>query len=146
MKEAFGEVRIPILRDVPFFHELTIEAAGRVADYKGDTGTVFAWNAGGTWAPIPDIRFRGNYSRAVRAPNLSELFSVQTQNFDTAFLDPCSSTNIGAGSPDPRGELRRGRRSRRYANCSTPPRWRPERRQPGLTRGDSNVLEALARG
>lgn len=95
VKEAFGEIRIPILRDVPFFHELTIEAAGRVADYKGSTGTVFAWNAGGTWAPVPDIRFRGNYSRAVRAPNLSELFSVQTQNFAPGFQDPCDVDNIG---------------------------------------------------
>ena len=95
VKEAFGEVRIPILRDMPFFHELTIEAAGRVADYKGDTGTVFAWNVGGTWAPVPDIRFRGNYSRAVRAPNLSELFSSQTQNFAPAFQDPCDVDNIG---------------------------------------------------
>jgi outer membrane receptor protein involved in Fe transport len=94
VKEAFGEIRVPILRDVPFFHELTLEAAGRVADYNGATGTVFAWNAGGTWAPVPDIRFRGNYSRAVRAPNLSELYSSQTQNFAPAFLDPCHVGNI----------------------------------------------------
>ncbi|MEO7178099.1 MAG: TonB-dependent receptor plug domain-containing protein, partial [Allosphingosinicella sp.] len=49
VKEAFGEIRIPILKDMPFFHELTVSAAGRVANYKGTTGTVFAYNAGAEW-------------------------------------------------------------------------------------------------
>lgn len=98
VKEAFGEIRIPILADQPFFHELTIEGAGRVADYRGSTGTVFAWNASATWAPVRDFRVRGSYSRAVRAPNLSELYDSQTQNFSSGFQDPCSATNIGAGT------------------------------------------------
>lgn len=105
VKEAFGEVRIPILSDTPFFHELTVNAAGRVADYSGATGTVFAWNAGGEWAPIRDLRFRGNYSRAVRAPSLLELFDPLGQNFAPAPLDPCSLRNINQGS------------STREANC-----------------------------
>jgi outer membrane receptor protein involved in Fe transport len=94
VKEAFGELRIPILADIPFFHELTVEAAGRVADYKGATGTVYAWNAGLSYAPVRDIRFRGNYAVAVRAPNLTELYSVRTTAFVNGFQDPCSIQNI----------------------------------------------------
>lgn len=100
VKEAFAELRLPLLADRPFVHELTLQAAGRVADYKGATGTVFAWNAGGTWAPVPDIRFRGAYSVAVRAPNLAELYTVQQTSSAPGFLDPCSFENIGAGSPN----------------------------------------------
>jgi outer membrane receptor protein involved in Fe transport len=95
IKEAYGEIRFPLLRDLPFAQELTLEAAGRVSDYNlGSTGTVYAYNLGGTWAPVRDIRFRANYSTSVRAPTQSDLFSAQSQNF--AFIaDPCDVLNIG---------------------------------------------------
>ncbi|MDB5697963.1 MAG: TonB-dependent receptor [Alphaproteobacteria bacterium] len=98
VKEAFGELRLPLLRDKPFMHELTVSGAGRVADYKGATGTVFAYNAGVDWAPVADIRFRATYSKAVRAPNLSELYQTLGQNFAPGFTDPCSLRNIGSGT------------------------------------------------
>jgi outer membrane receptor protein involved in Fe transport len=104
VKEAYGELRLPILRDVPFFHELTVSGAGRVANYKGSTGTVYAYNGGVEWAPIRDIRFRTNYARAVRAPNLSDLYTPLGQNF-SLISDPCSAENIGSGA------------STRAANC-----------------------------
>jgi outer membrane receptor protein involved in Fe transport len=107
VKEAFGEIRVPILAETPFFHELTLSGAGRIADYKGATGTVYAYNGGVDWAPYKDLRFRANYSRAVRAPNLSELFSAPGQNFAPNFLDPCSARNIGQGTAN------------RAANCAT---------------------------
>lgn len=106
VKEAFGEIRIPIVKDVPLLQELTLSASGRVADYKGATGTVFAYSGGIDWRPIQDLRLRGTYSRSVRAPNLSELFSEQSQNFAPAPNDPCSARNLAAGS------------STRVANCN----------------------------
>jgi outer membrane receptor protein involved in Fe transport len=96
VKEAFGEIRIPLLKDMPFFHALTLDAAGRVASYKGTTGTVFAWNVGAEWSPVQDIRFRAQYAKAVRAPNLGELFTPFGQNFAPPPTDPCSSEAIGA--------------------------------------------------
>jgi outer membrane receptor protein involved in Fe transport len=106
VKEAFGEIRIPILKDTDFFEELEISGAARVSDYSlGNTGTVWAYNFSGIWSPIKDIRFRGNYGRSVRAPNQSELFSPFSQNFAPGFGDPCSSINIG-GTPQ------------RAANCA----------------------------
>lgn len=97
VKEAYAEIRLPILKDTPFFQELTVSAAARVADYRGSTGTVFAYNAGLEWAPFRSLRFRGNYSRAVRAPNLSDLYTPLGQNYATV-VDPCSADNIGTGS------------------------------------------------
>lgn len=96
VKEAYAEVRLPIIRD-SFIHELSLSGAGRIADYKGSTGTVYSYNAGIDFAPVRDLRLRGNYSRAVRAPNLTELFTVPGQNFATVG-DPCSARNIGTGS------------------------------------------------
>lgn len=99
VKEAFAELRVPLLKDLPLMRELTFTGAGRVADYSGNTGTVYAYNAGVEYAPVDDLRFRGSYSRAVRAPNLSELFSSLSQNFAPGFVDPCGALNIGTGSP-----------------------------------------------
>ena len=107
VKEAYGELQIPLLKDVPFFEELSLNAAGRVSDYTGAVGTVFTWNAGGEWAPIRDIRFRANYGRSVRAPNLSETGFPIVPNFAPGFADPCSGAQIGAGS------------ATRAANCQT---------------------------
>ncbi|MET1112762.1 MAG: TonB-dependent receptor, partial [Allosphingosinicella sp.] len=98
VKEAFAEISIPLLKDMPLFEELTLSGSARVSDYKGATGTVWTYGGEVTWRPIQDIRFRGSYNRAVRAPNLSELFSAQGQNFAPAFTDPCSANFIGTGS------------------------------------------------
>ncbi|MBT2133030.1 TonB-dependent receptor [Croceibacterium sp. LX-88] len=98
VKEAFGELQLPILSDKPFFHDLSLNGAARVADYKGLVGTVWAYNAGAEWAPVRDIRFRGGYGRAVRAPNVAESGSPVTANFAPGFLDPCNVNNIGSGS------------------------------------------------
>src|SRR5262249_28850183 len=75
------------------------DAAARVSDYNlGTTGTVWAYNINGIYAPFPGFRFRGAYARAVRAPNQVELFSPAGQNFAPGFSDPCSANNIGTGS------------------------------------------------
>lgn len=97
VKELYGEVQIPLLKDMPFAHELTASGAARVAKYQGDVGTVWSYNAGLDWAPVRDIRFRGNYSRAVRAPNVSETAFPLVPNFAPGFVDPCDPSRIGSG-------------------------------------------------
>jgi outer membrane receptor protein involved in Fe transport len=93
VKEAFAEIELPILRDRPFFHELTVSGAARFSDYNTSANHTFAWNANAIWSPIRDIRIRGNLSRSVRVPTLSDLFTPPTVNF--AFLsDPCDQFNI----------------------------------------------------
>jgi outer membrane receptor protein involved in Fe transport len=95
VREAFGEIRIPILRDIPFFQELSVEGAARYSDYSS-TGGVWAYNIGLIWSPVRDLRFRGGYARSVRAPNLGNLFATQSETF-SAIADPCSQANILAG-------------------------------------------------
>lgn len=97
VKEAFGEIEVPILRNRPFFEELSLNGAGRVSDYKGTAGTVWAYNGGAVYAPIPDIRFRVNYSKSVRAPTLGDLYSSNSINY-ASVDDPCDVNFIDKGS------------------------------------------------
>ena len=98
VKEAFAEIRLPLLADRPFFEELTLSGAVRVSDYDSAVGTTYAYNAGIEWQPIPDVRLRAQYGRSVRAPNLTETSFPLGQNFAPGFQDPCRGANIGAGS------------------------------------------------
>jgi len=96
VKEVFGELQLPLLRDIPFVRELTFSAAGRYSDYNTTADKTFAWNLNGTWSPLRDLRFRANLSKAVRVPTLGDLFQPATQNF--AFVsDPCDVLFIGLG-------------------------------------------------
>lgn len=106
VKEAFGEISLPLLRDTPFFEELSVRGNGRIADYKGATGTVYAYGGEAVWKPIQDVTVRGTYARSVRAPNLTELYSTPGQNFAPGFVDPCSARNLATGTTN------------RAANCT----------------------------
>jgi outer membrane receptor protein involved in Fe transport len=98
VKEAFGELRVPLLKDITLIKELTLGAAGRVSDYKGSAGTVYTYNLNAIYAPVEGVRLRANYGRSVRAPNLSELYASAGQNFAPNFSDPCSADNLGRGT------------------------------------------------
>lgn len=96
VKEAFGEINVPIIKDRPFLEQLSIGAAVRVSDYS-TTGTSTSWTVNGVYAPVEDIRFRGTYSQAVRAPNVGELFLPESGAFE--FIDdPCDRGNISTGT------------------------------------------------
>lgn len=97
VKEAFGELNVPLVKDFPLIKELTVVGSGRVADYKGAVGTVYAYSGGVDYRPISDIRFRGAYSQSVRSPYLGDLYSPQSQNFATV-TDPCSNRNLANGT------------------------------------------------
>lgn len=97
VKELFGEVQIPIISGRPFFEELTLTGAGRVSDYEGSAGTVYTYNAGFIYSPVDSLRVRGNYGRAVRAPNVSETGFPLVPNFAPGFVDPCSPSRIDTG-------------------------------------------------
>ncbi|WP_035293518.1 TonB-dependent receptor domain-containing protein [Brevundimonas bacteroides] len=103
--EAFLELQFPILSGAPFAEVLSLNIAGRIGDYStvGETST---YKADAIWAPVQDIRFRGGYAVAIRAPNIGELFApLNAATFRP--VDPCDSVNVNAG-PNP---------ANRLANC-----------------------------
>ncbi|WOR13585.1 TonB-dependent receptor [Hyphomonas sp. FCG-A18] len=89
--DVFAEFYAPILADVPFAEILAVEGAIRVSDYS-TVGQTEAYKVGGEWAPVEGLRFRTLFNTAVRAPNVAELFSPQSNGFPGA-QDPCSTTN-----------------------------------------------------
>jgi outer membrane receptor protein involved in Fe transport len=93
VSEAFGELNVPILKDLPFAHEFTVSGAARYSHYAL-TGNTFAWNANAIWSPVRDLRLRGNYSKSVRAPTLNDLFTPATVDFAN-ITDPCEQSQIG---------------------------------------------------
>jgi iron complex outermembrane receptor protein len=99
VKELYGEVVVPLIHDTPFIHSLTVRGAARMSDYS-TVGTFYAYNAGVEWAPIPDIRVRGVYAQAVRAPNIGELFAAPSISISSV-NDPCAgvtATSTGTTS------------------------------------------------
>ena len=96
VKEAFAEIKVPILADTPFFQLLEIGGAVRVSDYS-TVGSVVSYNGTATWKPIDDLSIRGTYARAVRAPNIGELFSGLSQTFPSGLTDPCEGIGATGG-------------------------------------------------
>ncbi|WP_284734584.1 TonB-dependent receptor domain-containing protein [Sphingosinicella terrae] len=93
VREAFAEVRIPIVED-SFIYNFSIEAGYRYSDYDLGTRSVSTdtYKVGIDLSPIRDIRFRGTYNRAVRAPNIQELFAPQVVVLN-GNGDPCAGSD-----------------------------------------------------
>lgn len=90
VKEIYAESIVPILEGVEGAQYLGLELGVRFSDYS-TAGAVTSYKIGGEWRPIDDLKFRGLYQRAVRAPNILELFQGQTNSFPGA-QDLCNAT------------------------------------------------------
>ncbi|QGZ41465.1 TonB-dependent receptor-like protein [Pseudoduganella flava] len=98
VKEAFAELRVPILKDQPFARSLDFSGAVRRGNYS-TVGYTTSWNAGLEWSPIKDFRFRATRALSTRAPNINELYQPPQQTFPADIVDPCvgvTATSQGA--------------------------------------------------
>ncbi|HYE44475.1 MAG TPA: TonB-dependent receptor [Caulobacter sp.] len=86
--DLFVEARIPLVEDMPFAKLLSAEFAYRFSDYGTGVNTD-TYKIGGDWAPTDDVRFRASYQKAVRAPNVIELFTAQGLGLFDLDDDPC---------------------------------------------------------
>ncbi|MCW0422323.1 MULTISPECIES: TonB-dependent receptor plug domain-containing protein [Xanthomonas] len=87
--EAYLELMIPVLKDVPFAKELSFDVASRYSDYDrfgNTTNSKFSL----TWKPVEDLLVRGTYGKGFRAPTLDDTFGGGSQSFDP-FTDPCDA-------------------------------------------------------
>ncbi|MEE9330425.1 MAG: TonB-dependent receptor, partial [Parvularculaceae bacterium] len=85
-----------VIEGAQLAEELSFNGAFRYSDYS-TVGAVESYAYGVEWAPVAGLRFRAQQQRAVRAPNIGELFSPQTNGFPGA-IDPCSSTSTAAAT------------------------------------------------
>ena len=91
--EMFAEIDVPLIEDMGFIQQLSADAAVRYADYS-TVGSTTSWKVGGNWTVNDALRLRANYSVALRAPNIAELFQPQTSTTFTP-NDPCDARFIG---------------------------------------------------
>lgn len=86
----FGEVDIPILADLPLFHDLTLSASGRLTDINTVEDTGDNYRIALNWALTPEFRLRATQGTSFRAPGLFELFLAdETSFFRQGAVDPC---------------------------------------------------------
>ncbi len=90
VKEVFGELLIPVIRDVPLIQQFNVELGGRYSDYN-TAGGVKTFKVLGDWSVNDWLRFRGGYQRANRAPNVYELFAPAFSAIEFHSGDPCSN-------------------------------------------------------
>lgn len=107
--EISGELRAELISPSTgaFINLLELQAAGRYVDHS-IAGGDFTWTVGGRIKPIQDFTIRGNYTRAIRAPAITEAFNPSSDFFGFA-VDPCDGANLDNG-PDP---------ATRAANCAS---------------------------
>lgn len=91
--EVYGELRVPLLKDKPFFYLLEANGAVRHSSYS-ISGSSTTYTGSGLWKPVEDLLLRGSYATGFRAPSLGELFGGRSR-FDLPVTDPCTSDASG---------------------------------------------------
>lgn len=92
VREGYVETALPLLKDKPFAESLDLNAAVRETNYR-NSGSVTTWKVGLTDAVNSSVRLRTSFSRDIRAPNLSELYtSVSSSNVNV--INPENGANL----------------------------------------------------
>ncbi|MGX9720996.1 TonB-dependent receptor [Stenotrophomonas acidaminiphila] len=92
LDEVYLELNVPVLADMAFAKELTVNVASRYSDYSnfGDTTNS---KFGITWRPTDDLLVRGTYAEGFRAPTIDNMYGGTGSSFEK-YIDPC-----GVGAP-----------------------------------------------
>lgn len=86
--EIYGEVSVPLISGAPMIESLNLELGYRYSDYD-TTGADSTYKIAGDWVPVDGWKVRASYNRAVRAPNMGELFANQSIGLWSG-EDPCA--------------------------------------------------------
>ncbi len=98
LDEFYVELNVPVLADMPFAKELSLDMAGRYSDYNTFGDTINS-KFGLKWKPIDDLVVRATYSTGFRAPSIADMYGGTSQTFD-AYTDPCDSS-FGSAARNP---------------------------------------------
>jgi len=88
LNEVYLELNVPILADMAFAKELTLNLASRYSDYSNFGGTTNS-KFGLTWRPIDELLVRGTYAEGFRAPTIADLYGGLSSSFER-YTDPCA--------------------------------------------------------
>ncbi|HDS1623981.1 TPA: TonB-dependent receptor [Stenotrophomonas maltophilia] len=97
LNEVYLELQVPLLADMPFARELSLDLAGRYTDYN-TFGSTTNSKFGLKWKPIDSLLVRATYGTGFRAPTVDDLYGGAVKSRDS-FTDPCdTSFGIAASS------------------------------------------------
>ncbi len=104
-RDGYAEIYIPVLSDLPGVQKLNLDIGGRYSSFSVNIPSATTYKFNLDWQVIKQIRIRGGYNRATRAPNLGELYLGTQEYFGggAQFGDPCSVRSpalYGAGGAD----------------------------------------------
>ncbi|MCL1046172.1 TonB-dependent receptor [Shewanella electrodiphila] len=116
VNEIFGELSIPLVEDVFLVDSLILELGGRYSDYS-TSGKEPTYKVGIDWGVLENWKVRGSYNRAIRAPNVAELFSAQSVGLWSG-NDACTGTTPSASAE---ACARSGVTAAQYGNISASP-------------------------
>lgn len=127
--EVYAETLVPLFSpemNIPVLHHVELEGAFRRVN-NSIAGSATTWTGGLRWSPIEDIQLRGNKTRSIRAPAVTELFLPASTGFEFA-NDPCDKNYVNQGTAP----------ATRAANCAAA----------GINTATfvSNVVNATAQG
>jgi iron complex outermembrane receptor protein len=97
VKEAYAEVNIPVLKNLPFAQLLSFDVATRHSVYS-NFGTANNSKGSFMWKPAKDLLARGTIAQGFRAPTVGDTFGGGEQTYDT-YVDPCDSAYGQRGNP-----------------------------------------------
>ncbi|CAN5319166.1 TonB-dependent receptor [soil metagenome] len=137
VKEVFGEIRVPITAQRPGIYRLDLSGAGRYSKYSlAAVGGTFTYAAGLEYAPIRQITLRGQFSKAVRAPTVFELYGGPGAD-SPSVSDPCALTSAATNATIRGLCIATGVPSADVGN----PALQPNVQVKGLTGGNVNLHE-----
>ncbi len=98
VKEAYAEAFIPILKDLPFVHELNLDLGDRYSKYNA-IGSTNNWKIAFEYRPIDDLLLRGTETTVFRGPSIAQVFGPPGSSAPFLSYDPCDGfTGAPAGS------------------------------------------------
>lgn len=95
--EFFIEAAVPLVEDAPLAREINAELGYRISEYS-QSGSTEAYKYGIDWVPTEGLRLRAMAQRAVRAPNIAELFAPNTGGTGDLLIDPCSGVTLASNA------------------------------------------------
>ena len=93
VKEAYGELFLPILKDLPFAHALNVTLGDRWSKYS-TFGSTNNWKAAVEWRPIEDLLVRGTVATVFRAPGIGDVFGAPISSAPLLTSDPCDHATV----------------------------------------------------
>jgi outer membrane receptor protein involved in Fe transport len=115
VRELFVEALVPVIQDTRGSEDLTLELGYRYADYDLSGGNS-SYKGLLSWAPTSSLKLRAGFNRAVRAPNVRDLFNPQAEG--AGWTDDFCANDPATGVPSATLEecLRTGLSESQYGN------------------------------